>query len=186
MDQPEKGLPRAMVGSVLLNGTMGFAYLVTALSSSTGFAIIEISFQSTSSLVATDVMTATIVGIAGLGSIGLFASSSRTVWVFARDRGFPFSEPLSKVIWRHQVLIFMVLPVMLPATPANVNYASLIFGAVLIWIMFDWFRQGQKGFHQPAIYCDRWDGHGAGARFLVIVKESKSLVSIMPMLHKIH
>lgn len=107
MVRPEVGVPRAMLGSLILNGAMGFAFLLatlycmgdisTAVSTTTGFPIIQIFYTITGSLAGASAMTTAIIVMATLATIPLVTSAARTLWAFARDSGLPFSRILSHV-----------------------------------------------------------------------------------------
>ncbi|KAM5359000.1 hypothetical protein ACJZ2D_014825 [Fusarium nematophilum] len=108
MQNPRMGVPRAMIGSLVLNGTMGFALLIailfgmgdlkTALDAPTRFPIIEIfSYMTRNNLAATSAMVCTIIISASLATVGLLASTSRTLWAYARDGAPPFCLWLSKL-----------------------------------------------------------------------------------------
>lgn len=107
MDRPDIGVPRAMIGSLLLNGGLGFAFLVavlycmgdftTALATNTGFPIIQIFHQITGNLGAASAMTTAVIVMASLATIPLVASAARVLWSLARDSGLPYSEFLSHV-----------------------------------------------------------------------------------------
>lgn len=239
MSNPRIGVPRAMIGSIVINGTMGFAVLIAvlfgmgtienALSAQTGFPIIEIFLYMTrGNNAATAAMTSTIIVSASLATVGLSASSSRTFWAFARDNGPPFSAQLSKLgvrsriptnalvvitivllllgllniastaafgailsltvvslevsylmpvvamlyrriftpklltygPWRLNPVVgivanvvaisyilfitaFLLLPAAMPVTALNMNYASAVIGAVLIFATVDWVARGR-------------------------------------------
>lgn len=86
-----------MIGTILINGTMGFGFLVailfcmgdlnTALDTTTGYPIIEIFYNITRNTRSVTALCSTIVIMAGLASIPLLTSASRMVWVLARDKG---------------------------------------------------------------------------------------------------
>lgn len=124
MDNPAVGVPTAMVGSVVINGLTGFAFLLTilfctqdfeaALASPTRYPIMEIFRQATrGSLVGGTVMSAFIALMATHATIPLMAAASRMVWAFARDKGLPFSSALSRVPTSrfHQVPVTALLAV---------------------------------------------------------------------------
>lgn len=133
-----------MIGSILINGTMGFALLIAvlfgmgsidnALSTGTGFPIIEIFFYMTrGNTAATAAMVSTIIISASLATVGLSAASSRTLWAFARDNGPPAAEWLSKLGKRSRVpsnaLMCITVALMLLGL---LNIASTAaFGAIL-------------------------------------------------------
>ncbi|KAJ9642685.1 hypothetical protein H2204_002333 [Knufia peltigerae] len=240
LKNPRTGVPRAMVGSILINGTMGFALLIAilfgmpsiqdALSSSTGFPIIQIFYYMTrENAAAASAMTSTIIISASLATVGLTAATSRTLWAFARDRGPPFHHWLSQlnaksrvptnalilitvvlallgllniastaafgailsltvvalnlsylfpvvailyrrlrtpemltwgpwklshasgiicniisICWIIFVTAFLLLPASKPVTALNMNYASAVLGAVLIFAGIDWMFRGRR------------------------------------------
>lgn len=90
-------VPWAMTGAVLVNGVMGFAFLIALLycmgdvnsvvNTPTGFPIIQMFLNITGNMAATTVMTASILFMAFLATIGLLTSAGRMVWSFARDKG---------------------------------------------------------------------------------------------------
>lgn len=93
--------------SLLINGSTGFAMMIAvifcmgdfdaAINNRYGFLFVQLFYN----------MTGTIKGAAGLSSliwilafaatVGIFASTSRVFWSFARDRGLPGWRTLSKV-----------------------------------------------------------------------------------------
>ncbi|KAK5166550.1 uncharacterized protein LTR77_008093 [Saxophila tyrrhenica] len=96
----ERKIPQSMVLSVLINGVMTFATVivllfcigdpVAALTSPTGYPVIEILREATQSKGAA---TALMLMLSWNGIVALFsslASISRLTWAFARDRGLPF------------------------------------------------------------------------------------------------
>ncbi|KAF4971710.1 hypothetical protein FSARC_1509 [Fusarium sarcochroum] len=113
MQNPETGVPYAMVGSVVLNGLLGFSFLIAllfcmgditaALETTTGFPIIEIFYNITGSIRASTAMSSAVVLMASLATIPLLASAARVMWAFARDQGLPFSNTLSKVDKRRDI-----------------------------------------------------------------------------------
>lgn len=100
-------LPRAILGSLLLNGSMGFAVLLVmlfgigdvdaVLSTPTGYPFIQIFVQATGSVGGSTAMASIIVLSVFFACLGFIATASRMVWSFARDRGLPFSSFLAKV-----------------------------------------------------------------------------------------
>ncbi|PWY94742.1 putative GABA permease [Aspergillus sclerotioniger CBS 115572] len=99
MNNPAVSVPYCMLGSVTINGVMGFAFLLAvlfcmgdmdaALNSSTGYPIIEVFRSATGSRAASTAMTSTIILTAWLGTIALLASAARMVWSLARDKALP-------------------------------------------------------------------------------------------------
>lgn len=102
-------VPWSMVGTTLLNGTLGFAMIIavlfvttdidSALESPTGqmgLPFFDIFMTNTSRGGATG-MIIIIVLIVGIGVIAFVATTSRLIWAFARDRAFPGWRHVSKV-----------------------------------------------------------------------------------------
>ena len=91
-----------MITSIVLNGSLGFGFLIAllfslgdmeaVLKSPTGYPIIEIFYRATNSRTATTVMISGLVASAVFSTLGLLASASRTTWAFARDNGLPYSK----------------------------------------------------------------------------------------------
>lgn len=100
-------VPRAMMTSISLNGSLGFGFLIAllfcmgdigeALSTNTGYPIIQIFYTSTGSRTAATLMTAGLI-VSGITSTwGLLSAASRMTWAFARDNGLPFSQYFAHV-----------------------------------------------------------------------------------------
>lgn len=96
-----------MIGTILLNGTLGFAIVIAflfcignvddALNSATGYDFIEVFYAATKSHAGASVMTAIPTALVICASFGFLASASRLTWAFARDKGLPFSDFLVHV-----------------------------------------------------------------------------------------
>lgn len=63
----------------------------------TGYAFIQVFYNSTGSLAATNAMTAIVMIMATFSCITIMASASRQLFSFARDQGSPFSAWVSQV-----------------------------------------------------------------------------------------
>ena len=100
-------LPRAILWGVGLNTVLGYLVVITLcfimtdpealLASTTGFPFIQLFYDVTHSLVATDIMSAIILINLVSAVISEAATASRQIWSFARDDGFPFSNFLKQV-----------------------------------------------------------------------------------------
>jgi choline transport protein len=100
-------VPWCMITTILLNGMLGFATVITFcfclgdlptdLASTTGYDFIQVFYSTTNSNVGTSVMTAILITLVICATFGFLASASRQTWAFARDRGLPFSNFLSYV-----------------------------------------------------------------------------------------
>ncbi|RMZ77239.1 hypothetical protein DV738_g4527, partial [Chaetothyriales sp. CBS 135597] len=100
-------LPRAIMGSVVLNVTLVFIVVVTvcfcmgdpttALESPTGYPFIQIFYQATGSKTGTNIMTSIIIIMLCACAVSEVAAASRQIWSFSRDRGLPGHKWLSGV-----------------------------------------------------------------------------------------
>ncbi|PLB47794.1 amino acid transporter [Aspergillus steynii IBT 23096] len=100
-------LPRVMIGTIALNSMLGLGFLFallfclgdtqSVLHSTTGFPIIQIFYNTTGSHGATAALMSPFICVAIASTFGLLASTSRTTWAFARDKGLPFSNYLACV-----------------------------------------------------------------------------------------
>ncbi|TQB69109.1 hypothetical protein MPDQ_002327 [Monascus purpureus] len=52
------------------------------------------------------------------------------------------------------ISIFLPFPAQMPVTAANMNYASLVFGAVVIFSVVDWSLRGRKKWSGPSLEMD--------------------------------
>ena len=100
-------LPRVMIGTIGLNSMLGLGFLLallfcigdtdSVLNTSLRFPIIQIFYNTTGSHAATAALIPTFISVAIASTFGLLASTSRTTWAFARDRGLPFSALFAHV-----------------------------------------------------------------------------------------
>jgi choline transport protein len=104
-------VPRSMVVSILVNGTMGFVWLITLLYVAPNLSLlltypvpfIGIIINALNNLGGTIFVELIIIYSAVAATIGLVSSTSRTLWAFARDKGIPFSTFFSRVNNRDQI-----------------------------------------------------------------------------------
>lgn len=104
---PSLVVPRSIMLSVIINGSLGFAMIIallfcigdldTALSTPTGYPFIEIFRQATNSVSGAATMASIVAILAVCATVGLLASTSRMFWAFARDRGLPGWRLLQQV-----------------------------------------------------------------------------------------
>jgi choline transport protein len=100
-------LPRAIVTSAAINGTLGFIMTITfcftlgdpttILASPTGYPFIQVFFDATNSYAGASIMTAVIIVNITSACISTVATVSRQTWSFARDNGLPFSSFIAHV-----------------------------------------------------------------------------------------
>ena len=91
-------IPRAMIGSVVINGVAAFAYILTILyaitdidevltiGTNTGYPIIGVFQQATSNTRAATAMLCSVIIIFTMALFGIQASTARLTWAFARDQ----------------------------------------------------------------------------------------------------
>ncbi|KAL8651850.1 MAG: hypothetical protein Q9210_003024 [Variospora velana] len=100
-------IPRSMLASIALNGSLGFAIVTAtlfclgdeekALNSPTGFPFIEVFVNATGSKAGANAMTSIIITAMIFAAVGYLATASRMLWAFAREQGLPGSSLLAKV-----------------------------------------------------------------------------------------
>lgn len=100
-------LPRAMMWTVVINGSLGFVMLVTycfaignvdeLLKNTEVMPFIQVFQIATKSLAGTNVLTTIIIVLTVCGCITNVATASRQMFAFARDGGLPFSKFLAEV-----------------------------------------------------------------------------------------
>lgn len=146
-----KTLPRAMVATALINGSMGFIMLITfcmvlgnveeVLATPTMQPFIQVFYNSTQSYSGTNVMTTIMIVMATFGCVTNIATSSRQLWAFARDQGLPFSAwlayvppswdiPLNSVIFSYVFAVLLSL-INIGSTVAFNIVSSLGIGALI-------------------------------------------------------
>ncbi|KAH8890093.1 amino acid transporter [Thozetella sp. PMI_491] len=107
LNDASRNVPLAMVGSVVVNGLMGFIYVIVLLYSAgsldnllatpTGFPFMQIYLDATQSRAGATVMSIMLILIAIAATVAGIASTSRTLWAFARDKATPFDTYFSGV-----------------------------------------------------------------------------------------
>ena len=108
-----------MVGSVVVNGVIGFAYcvmllfslgdLTSLLESPTGFPFMQLYLNVTQSRAGATVLSLIICLIAIAANAAGLTSTSRTFWAFARDEAAPFSRYFAHVHTSLKVPVRMVI-----------------------------------------------------------------------------
>jgi energy-coupling factor transporter transmembrane protein EcfT len=114
-----KTLPRSMLWTTFVNGSMGFVMLVTfcsvlgsiddALASPTKQAYLYVFYNSTQSVAGASVMGALVISMAIFCNLSITATSSRQLFAFARDQGIPFSSTFAYVSIYHRKWSFCIL-----------------------------------------------------------------------------
>ena len=112
-------MPRAILATYILDGTLGFAMLVTvlfctqdseqALASPTGYPFIQIFQLATNSSAGTVVMISVIAIMQICATTSSLAAASRQLWSFSRDHGVPGWTIFSRVEKKTSVPIYAVM-----------------------------------------------------------------------------
>ncbi|CAK1364386.1 unnamed protein product [Cercospora beticola] len=112
-------LPRSMMWATTINGVMGLITAITTayclgdvaslLDTSTGYPFVQMFYNSTQSLGATNAMAGIIIFMDAFSAVSIMASASRQMYAFARDQGTPFAGWLSKVDSRLDVPVNAVV-----------------------------------------------------------------------------
>jgi choline transport protein len=119
MVHPARNVPIALVGSVVVNGIMGFGYSIillfslgdlnSLLASPIGFPFMQLFFNVTESTAGATVMSLIPTLIAIAANAAGNTSTSRTAWAFARDNAIPFSQYFAHVNPTLKVPVRMVV-----------------------------------------------------------------------------
>lgn len=108
-----------MVGSIVMNGILGFGYAIvllfsitdfpSLLSSATGFPFMQFYYNAAGSPGGASVMVLCVSLIAVAANAAGLTSTSRTAYAFARDEAIPFSRYFSHLSNKDQVPVRMVI-----------------------------------------------------------------------------
>ncbi len=101
-------VPRSIIVGILLNGILGCGMLIAILFSinnidkvastpPTQYPFMAVFLEATGSIGGSSTMIAIVTVLDICNTFAIVASSSRMYWAFARDRGLPFWQTLSKV-----------------------------------------------------------------------------------------
>lgn len=107
LQDASRTLPRSMLWTTVVNGSMGFVMLITfcsvlgsideALASPTKQAYLYVFYNSTQSVAGATAMGVLVIFMAIFCNLSITATSSRQLFAFARDQGVPFSSTFSYV-----------------------------------------------------------------------------------------
>jgi choline transport protein len=116
---PALNIPRAMLGSIVINGVMGFVIMLEVLFcmgnldaalQSEPFPIIHIfNLITRGNTAAASAMVCTIIISASLATFGLLTATSRILWAFARDGGTPFSSKVGALSPKREIPVVSLL-----------------------------------------------------------------------------
>jgi choline transport protein len=151
-----RNVPIAMVGSSVVNGLIGLAYCIILLYSTgpidalfttaTGFPFMQIFLYATDSNAGATILSLTVTLTAVAATVAGVASTSRTLWAFARDSATPFHRTISKVDGSNEVptaaiVVITVLQMLLGfiylgnSTAFNAILAMSIIGMYLSYVL---------------------------------------------------
>lgn len=143
LPSPARYVPIAMVGSVAVNGVLGFVYCIVLLfclgdlnellATTTGFPFIQLFLNATKSRAGASVLSLIVSLMAVAGASAGLTSTSRTAWAFARDGGMPYSKYFAHLDSKRQIPVRMcVLLTVLQALLGLIYVGnSTAFNAVL-------------------------------------------------------
>lgn len=139
----KKAIPQSMVMGVVINGIITFGFLIgvlycmgsldDALSTATGYPIIEIFFQATKSKPATNVLMCLILIPGFVSLFNVLASVTRLTWAFARDEGLPFSDYFLQISEKRKIplrALFLVSSITVLLALINIG-STEAFNAIL-------------------------------------------------------
>lgn len=131
-------VPRSIVLSIVINGALGFGILLAAIfclgdvdfvlqaQAEWEYAYMGVFYQAVGAGGTTG-MAAILTALAFTSSVGFVATSSRMIWSFARDKGLPFSDALSKVNKGSSVPYWAVfIAAFVPCLLALINIGSTV------------------------------------------------------------
>ncbi|KAF2230789.1 amino acid transporter [Viridothelium virens] len=178
-------VPKALVLSIVINGLLGFAMVLAMLfcigDLQTALAAQETLFypflaifqQATRSTAGATIMASIVVIMGVASTIGVFATTTRMLWSFARDRGAPGSKFLTKLTTQTSLpvnavgittLISMLLSLIILGS--SVAFSDIVLLSVvglyssylLVCSLLLWRRlQGSiKPYNESAVFVGPW------------------------------
>lgn len=164
---PQKNVPRTMIGCVVLGAASGFIFCLALLFVAPDFSLVTkapegpllfILHYATRSKVAAIVLLMFPLGCILVCTVMIMTSASRLIWAFARDGGLPFSgwmakvHPTLKVPVNSIIASFVVTTVYgilyfagTSAIPAIVSSATVAMGLANAFPIFVNMCRGRKG-----------------------------------------
>ncbi|KAI1173213.1 putative GABA permease [Nemania sp. FL0916] len=168
-------VPRSLIFSILINGLLALAILLgllfcitdlsdaLAASQTLFYPFIEVFYTSTKSVAGAAVMASIVLILGIVSAVGAYASASRLIWSFSRDKGLPLSKHFVKLSNRMlpttavfatliiSVLLSLVslgstiaLNALLSLVVAGIHSSYLLACALLLW-------RRTTGFFQPYV-----------------------------------
>jgi amino acid transporter len=151
MPLTSRNVPLAMVGSVFVNGVMGFGFAIMLLfslgdlndllTSPTGFPFMQLFLNITSNKAGATVLILIVSLVAVAANAAGCTSTSRTFWAFARDSAAPCWRLFARVDPKLQVPVPAIIAVTVSQMLLGLLYLgnSTAFNAILsmaIWGMY--------------------------------------------------
>ncbi|KAI1764098.1 putative GABA transporter [Hypoxylon sp. FL1150] len=122
-------VPRALLFTILINGTLAFAMCIALMfclvdldgaleaANTMYYPFLQIFLTSVNSVTGACIMACVVFVMAVASSVGVYASASRMLWSFSRDRGLPFDKYLVKLTGRalpvNAILVTLAITVLL-------------------------------------------------------------------------
>lgn len=171
-------VPTTMMWSMVVSGALCFGISIAilfcigdvekALSTPTGFPIIEIFFNATQSYAATNAMVSALIISMVFSSLGLMASASRLIWAFARDDGLPFPKyfshvdsrfgiPVRAILWSALVIALLGLINLGSTTAFNAMVSLALLGQYTTYLLPTIFILGRRISNKKSIPFGPWE-----------------------------
>ncbi|TVY81513.1 Choline transport protein [Lachnellula suecica] len=143
MPDPARNVPIAMLGSVIVNGILGFGWTImilfslgdldSLLASATGFPFMQLFLNVTKSQAGASVISFVISMTALFANAAGLTSTSRTYWAFAKDSAAPCSKYFAHVDTKLKIPVRAVVVVSVLQALLGLIYLgnSTAFNAIL-------------------------------------------------------
>lgn len=114
-------VPQALLYSILVNGSLGFVMVIVmmifmgdmmaalAAQQTMFYSALEIFLQGVKSTAGASLMASVVLVLAFACSVGSYATASRMLWSFSRDKGMPFHNQLARLTTKTVLPITAVL-----------------------------------------------------------------------------
>ena len=150
----ERKIPQSMVLSVLINGVLTLTTVIVllfcigdpvkALTTPTGYPVIEILREASGSKAAATVLMLMLSWNGIIASFSSTASVSRLTWAFARDRGLPFPKffgavhPRLRIPLNSLMLVATIVVLLILINIASVSalFAILSLGNMALYVSY--------------------------------------------------
>jgi choline transport protein len=102
-------VPQVLIYSILINGSLGFVMVIVmmicmgdmtaalAAQQTMFYSALDIFLQAVNSTAGASLMASIVLVLAFACSVGSYATASRMLWSFSRDKGMPFHNQLAQL-----------------------------------------------------------------------------------------